>query len=68
MLLCGRQASTPEPRLRQPQTNKRKCGIQPAYKSLLTVVLKLCLLFCAAAILYFIPHFGVERRSCDLCR
>jgi len=29
------QASTPEPRLRQPQTNTRKCGIQPAYKSLL---------------------------------
>ena len=64
-LLCGRQASTPEPRLRQPQTNKRKCGIQPAHKSLLTVVLKLCLLFCAAAIRYSFRRFGAEKRSCD---
>ena len=36
--LCGRQPSTPEGRPRQPRTNIRECGSQPAYQSLLTVV------------------------------
>ena len=36
--LCGRQPSTPEGRPRQPRTNTRECGSQPAYQSLLTVV------------------------------
>jgi hypothetical protein len=36
--LCGRQPSTPEGRPRQPRTNTRECGSQPAHQSLLTVV------------------------------
>src|SRR5215831_7568799 len=36
--LCGRRMPTPEPRPRQPQTNTRKCGNQPADKSLQAVV------------------------------
>ena len=38
ILLCGRHRSMPADRPRQPRTNKRKCGIQPAHQSLLTVV------------------------------
>ena len=38
--LCGRcPSSTPAGRSRQPRTNTRKCGDQPAHQSLLTVVL-----------------------------
>ena len=38
--LCGRcPSSTPAGRSRQPRTNTRKCGNQPAHQSLLTVVL-----------------------------
>ena len=36
--LCGRQLSTPAGRPRQPRTNTRECGSQPAYQSLITVV------------------------------
>ena len=32
------EKSMPEIRQRQPQTNTRKCGNQPAHKSMLTVV------------------------------
>ena len=40
MILCGRcPSSTPAGRSRQPRTNTRKCGDQPAHQSSLTVVL-----------------------------
>ena len=38
--------STPDARPGQPQTKKRKCGIQPAHQSLLTDVFGSCLLLC----------------------
>jgi hypothetical protein len=43
--------SMPGLREKQPQADTRKCGIQPADKSLQTVVLRSCLLHCALATL-----------------
>jgi hypothetical protein len=41
--------SMPDFRPRQPQTNIRKCGTQPAYKSMPAVVKMPCLLLCSTA-------------------
>lgn len=41
--------SKPEIRQRQPQTNTRKCGTQPAHKSMPAVVKMPCLLLCSTA-------------------
>jgi hypothetical protein len=41
------------PRTRQPETEPRSCGNQPAHESLLTGVFSLCLLPCAPACFLF---------------
>ena len=53
--LCGRSSDRrPTFRPGQPQTNKRKCGIQPAHQSLLTDVFRSRPLLCT---IYPVPNF-----------
>jgi hypothetical protein len=49
----SRPKPTLVPRMRQPETEPRSCGNQPAYESLLTGVFNLCLLPCAPACFLF---------------
>lgn len=55
--------SKPEIRQRQPQTNTRKCGTQPAHKSMPAVVKMPCLLLCSTAsrMRAFVLKAGKER-------
>ncbi|MGZ2376144.1 hypothetical protein ACVI3U_004110 [Sinorhizobium medicae] len=55
--------SKPEIRQRQPQRNTRKCGTQPAHKSMPAVVKMPCLLLCSTAsrMRAFVLKAGKER-------
>jgi transposase len=57
--------STPDPRERQPQTNTRECGIQPAHKSMPTVVKMPCLLLCSTASRHVLSSSKPERKNHD---
>ena len=56
----SRPVPTLVPRTRQPETESRSCGNQPAHESLLTGVFSLCLLPCASDCFLF--GFGESRR------
>jgi hypothetical protein len=51
--VMSRPVPTLVPRTRQPETESRSCGNQPAHESLLTGVFSLCLLPCASDCLEF---------------
>jgi hypothetical protein len=62
--LRGRSSrSTPASRPRQPRTNKRTCGIQPAHQSLITDVFGPRLRHCTIHPKHHTPHRKVRRRQ-----
>src|SRR5215472_3038796 len=57
--------STPDPRQGQPQTNKRKCGTQPAHQSLFTDVFRSRPLLCT---IHPVPQLLASTRGDELSR
>lgn len=58
------ETSRPDTRQRQPQTNIRKCGIQPANESMPAVVETLCLLLCSTTPKVCLSSSDEKGKSC----